>query len=128
MPPRTPIALVTRLASLVDDAIERYPEFASQYLIARENGEAIASDLLWSRLFHESDHVSLTWEELRKGMTSDRTAAGHALMLLVILDGWGRIKTCDVPECGSPYADATNGKTRLRCAAHARGHESRNEP
>lgn len=89
----------------------------------REEGEARAASSLWAFLIRESARVSTAWDDLRRGTMSDRTAAGHALMLLVILDGWGRIKTCDVPGCGSPYADATNGRTRLRCAVHARGHD-----
>ncbi|MCP2257939.1 CGNR zinc finger domain-containing protein [Streptoalloteichus tenebrarius] len=47
--------------------------------------------------------------------------AAGALALLVSATGWQRVKRCAAPGCAAAFVDRTNGRSRRRCAAHARG-------
>ncbi|MCP2169252.1 hypothetical protein [Goodfellowiella coeruleoviolacea] len=116
-----PVALLARLAAIVDHAVERHPLVFTAYAATAENsGRAQAAQQLWSDLTRSDSPVADVWNRLRHGDVEDSTTAHHALMILIALGGWDRMKRCDRPDCHRAFADATNAVSRRRCAVHAR--------
>jgi hypothetical protein len=54
----------------------------------------------------------------RSGEATQRLTAAEGLVLLVVADGWRRVKRCDL--CGAAFIDRTNGCSRRRCGIHRR--------
>ncbi|MFC4555370.1 CGNR zinc finger domain-containing protein [Georgenia faecalis] len=108
-----------RLAAVVDAAAERSPDIVTPYVRVAGNPDR-ATALLWSDIVADGAPVAEVWAHLRQGVVPDGASARHALLLLVIVDGWRRVKACDSPGCAAPFVDATPGASRRRCAAHAR--------
>jgi predicted RNA-binding Zn ribbon-like protein len=46
----------------------------------------------------------------------DLATAALGLALLVVVDGWRRLKRCEV--CAAAFVDRTNGCSRRRCGVH----------
>jgi predicted RNA-binding Zn ribbon-like protein len=44
------------------------------------------------------------------------STGAFGLAMLVVVDGWRRLKRCEV--CGGAFVDRTNGCSRRRCAVH----------
>ncbi|NUW33074.1 hypothetical protein HTZ77_16775 [Nonomuraea sp. SMC257] len=124
---RSPISVIVRVAAMVDAAIERHPGLVTRYVNAQDDDSDRATAMLWTDIVRDDAPVPEVWRRLRHGVIADVSAARHALLLLVICDGWHRIKVCVETSCVSPFADATNGMSRRRCAMHTRGHSKPRE-
>jgi predicted RNA-binding Zn ribbon-like protein len=55
------------------------------------------------------------------GAAGDLATAAGALVALVAVAGWSRLKQCET--CGIPFLDRTNGRTRRRCTRHRPNHK-----
>jgi len=118
----SPIALgtVVWLATLVDTALERQPDFGAVFVNKHAFCDEHATELLWLQVRDDDRCPPESWYALQQGVVRSVEDARWALLLLVLFDGWRRIKKCEIDGCELLFADATNGVRRLRCAVHAR--------
>lgn len=81
--------------------------------------------------------VALLWSDLCGGLPPQPWSEGpshprplteqqvrHLLLLLIHLDGWRRIKSCQHAQCQHIFIDASNALNRKWCGVHSRHHPS----
>ncbi|MBU8578808.1 CGNR zinc finger domain-containing protein [Brevibacterium luteolum] len=114
-----PTTVRVSLARLVEAALKVWPDLAEPYLRLRVGHDDSATAALWTDVGRDGRSAARIWRELAGGSIRSETAARHCLLLLVIHDGWKRIRSCASPDCQRVFADATNALSRRWCAVHS---------
>lgn len=118
---QVPIVLVKQLAKFVQRAMELQPLTLRPYLdTAEQSGQDFSSKALLLANADAEVPLAETLKRMRDGDVNDPTVLRYAFMLLLVLDGWSRVKVCDQPRCHRIFVDGTNTKSRMRCAIHIR--------
>ncbi len=112
-----PASLTGHLAGCLQD----HPLLIARYARVLPD-TTTATRLLWRDLHGAIPQVPLTLDSM-----SDRSALEnrrHVLVLLVLLEGWDRIKGCAREGCTRYFADASPAASRRHCDLHSRHRSS----